>query len=102
MPAPLSPSLTVLKDSIDKLPAGGLGDLGTRLQNDAAGAVRDQYLASFEAAAAKARERLVRPLPPEDFAASSALVEASEAAAEVVQAAWAAMHATAGALRSGP
>lgn len=96
------PSPDVLRQIIDKLPAGWLGDLGERLRNDASGELCSQYLAGFDAAIDKARTRLARPLPDADFAATKATIDACVVAREVVDLAWSALNTTPGALRSGP
>jgi hypothetical protein len=96
------PSPDVLRQMIDKLPAGWLGDLGERLRGDANGELRTQYLAGFDAAIDKARTRLARPLPDADYAATQATIDACVVAREVLIAVSSAFLSTPGALRSGP
>jgi hypothetical protein len=96
------PTAETMRALLAQLPAGWLGELGERLRTDANGELRSRYLGSFDGAADKARTRLSRPLPQDDFAATKATIDACSVAREVVDLAWSALNTTPGALRSGP
>lgn len=85
------PTAEMLSALLAKLPAGWLGELGERLRDDANGELRMQYEREFDAAADKARNRLARPLPEADFAATQATIKACAVARTSLDLIWQAM-----------
>jgi hypothetical protein len=98
---PTLPSPEVLRALLDKLPAGGLGDLGERLRKDKDGTVCAQYRHAFEAAIDKSTSRLARPLPDAEFVAARATIDACTQARGVLEVVWAALQGP-GTQHSGP
>jgi hypothetical protein len=79
-----------------------LGQLGQRLLADSSGAILAEYRNCFDEAAMTARQRLVEPLTPEQFAATQAIAESAALSADVLAAIWQSMHGGPAGRTSGP
>jgi hypothetical protein len=87
------PSPEVLRAALaNHPPESGLGDLGERLRSDVDGSVCEQYCRAFEATIEKSKLRMARPLPEDDFEATSATISACTQASAVLNLVHEALH----------